>query len=201
MNMTQPNQIKLLKNALRADIKNKLKQLTTKEQEIQSNSVVDKLLKSPEYQNSFNVSIYLSSDNEINTTRIVQNVFESGKKCFIPRYNGDNMEMVILHSLQDFKTLPVTKWNIKQPSITESRTNCFDCGGLDLIIVPGVAFTKGGDRLGHGKGYYDRFLHECYGFQATKRPKTIALAFKEQIVEDVPVEESDVKIDLVLTAD
>lgn len=70
-------------------------------------------------------------------------------------------------------------------------------GGLDLVIVPGVAFTSNGGRLGHGKGYYDSFLHLLTKEQAHK-PTTVALAFKEQIVEEVPLHEHDVKIDYIL---
>ena len=62
--------------------------------------------------------------------------------------------------------------------------------------MPGLAFTRDGLRLGRGRGYYDRFLTEC--FQLPRKPSTIALAFKEQIFEMVPVEESDFHIGLVL---
>lgn len=71
-------------------------------------------------------------------------------------------------------------------------------GGLDLIIVPGVAFTTNGHRCGHGRGYYDKFL------KSVKNPevlRTVALAFKEQIYEEIPTAEHDVVIGKVLTPD
>ena len=64
-------------------------------------------------------------------------------------------------------------------------------GGVDLAIVPCVAMTVKGDRLGHGKGYYDAFLNQA-------KATTIAPIFREQIVEDIPMEEHDWKIDHVL---
>ena len=69
-----------------------------------------------------------------------------------------------------------------------------------MIIVPGVAFTRKGARLGHGKGYYDSYLHRCQKTMG-KMPTTIALAFKEQIVDSLPVSDTDVFIDQVLFED
>jgi hypothetical protein len=76
---------------------------------------------------------------------------------------------------------------------------CFIPGGLDLILIPGLGFTLDGDRLGRGKGYYDSYLRKCRdrGFH----PKTIALAYKQQICDIIPVTESDMKVDCVLCPD
>lgn len=68
---------------------------------------------------------------------------------------------------------------------------------MDLIILPGVAFTIDGKRLGHGKGYYDTY-QSSFSQQHQTRPKTIGIAFKEQILPDIPTDEHDVKLDLVL---
>lgn len=74
-------------------------------------------------------------------------------------------------------------------------------GGLDLIIAPGVAFNKKGDRLGHGRGYYDGFLAKVAKLQ-TKPVITVGLALKEQIVESIPVDPNfDITIDYVLYDD
>lgn len=70
--------------------------------------------------------------------------------------------------------------------------------GLDLVILPGVAFTKNGKRLGHGMGYYDRYL-ELVGRQQKKMPFLVAIAFNEQIQEDIPTDENDFIMDIVLT--
>lgn len=68
------------------------------------------------------------------------------------------MDMVQLHSMSDWETLPLTKWKIKQPLLTDKRESVLETNNIDLIITPGVAFTKTGSRMGHGGGYYDRFL-------------------------------------------
>lgn len=71
-------------------------------------------------------------------------------------------------------------------------------GGLDLIIVPGVAFTRDGKRLGHGGGYYDRYLQD-YVKTTGRKPHLIAIAFNEQICKEIPTSELDHQVDLVLT--
>ncbi|XP_060258697.1 5-formyltetrahydrofolate cyclo-ligase-like [Ovis aries] len=73
-------------------------------------------------------------------------------------------------------------------------------GGLDLIFVPGLGFDKQSNRLGWGKGYYDTYLKRCLQSQDVK-PYTLALAFKEQICLQVPVDENDVRVDEVLYED
>jgi 5-formyltetrahydrofolate cyclo-ligase len=71
-----------------------------------------------------------------------------------------------------------------------------------MILLPGVAFTQKGDRLGHGMGYYDKFLSEYFGkYPNSSDHKThlIGLAFQQQILTDIPTDDNDYKLDLVLT--
>lgn len=140
---------------------------------------------------------------EVGTEKLLTHMFNAGKKVFIPRYAGQQMEMLHLRSIEDYSSLPLTKWNIKQPSLDDStRENALDCG-LDLVVVPGLGFTADGKRLGRGKGYYDTFLRECRA-RMEKKPFLVALAYDCQIVQehaDDPFpfnEEHDERIDLVL---
>lgn len=73
-------------------------------------------------------------------------------------------------------------------------------GGLDLILMPGLGFDKNGNRLGRGKGFYDLYLQRSMKHPKGK-PYTIALAFKEQLCEQVPVDDSDILIDEILFED
>lgn len=75
----------------------------------------------------------------------------------------------------------------------------FPTGGLDLIFMPGLGFDKQGNRLGRGRGYYDAYLKRC--MQQPVKPYTMALAFREQICPQVPVDEHDMKVDEVLYED
>ncbi|KAJ3277311.1 hypothetical protein HK104_003409 [Borealophlyctis nickersoniae] len=111
---------------------------------------------------------------EVSTADIIHNLFATGKNCFVPRWDGSEMEMVKLSSLEDYKSLPMNKWNIPGPSHDEARENALDGDGLDLIIVPGLAFDSQGWRMGHGKGYYDRYLQRlaAHAQQRGQKPPT-----------------------------
>ncbi|RLU16674.1 hypothetical protein DMN91_010742 [Ooceraea biroi] len=186
------------KSALRKEIKEILKTISLEEKQKQSASIFKKLCALKQYQDSKRVSLYLSTNDEVDTVPILKHILDMGKEAFVPQYQGKTMEMVRLKSMDDYETLPFTKWNIKQPSITDRRQNALETGGLDLIILPGVAFTTNGKRLGHGMGYYDKYLKRCFQRQSAK-PYLVAVGFREQIKEDIPTNEDDVLVDVVLT--
>ncbi|XP_077988648.1 5-formyltetrahydrofolate cyclo-ligase-like [Glandiceps talaboti] len=189
--------LKQVKTTLRRELKKRLASMTETERTKQSHFIMQRLIEHPEYKRSQRVSVYLSMPEEVNTMGILQHIFESNKACFIPQYIGDKMKMLRLQSMDDYDSLPKTKWNIKQPTEDEDREDALSTGGLDLIIVPGLGFTKDGDRLGRGKGYYDNYQRQCTESPLGK-PYTIALAYKEQICDEIPVSEFDVTIDHVL---
>lgn len=144
--------------------------------------------------------MFLSMDDEVHTEEIIEDVFKCGKSCFIPRYesSSSHMDMLKLSSLQDMKTLPLTSWNIPQPAEDDhSREEALAAGGLDLILMPGLGFDQLGRRLGRGKGFYDTYLERCIRHPRGK-PYTIALAFKEQLCQEIPVDDNDVLINEVL---
>ncbi|XP_044202882.1 5,10-methenyltetrahydrofolate synthetase (5-formyltetrahydrofolate cyclo-ligase) isoform X2 [Thunnus albacares] len=142
-------------------------------------------------------------DDEVRTEEIIKDVFKGGKSCFIPRYESSSthMDMLKLNSLQDMETLPLTSWNIQQPADDDNnREEALAAGGLDLILMPGLGFDMSGKRLGRGKGFYDTYLERCIRHPKGK-PYTIALAFKEQLCQEIPVNDNDVLIDEVLYED
>ncbi|XP_050293751.1 5-formyltetrahydrofolate cyclo-ligase-like [Anthonomus grandis grandis] len=185
------------KKAIRALIPDKIAQLSCEEKARQSKIVFNKLINLPVFNTSKRISVYLSTADEIDTEPIVRTIFAQGKECFVPRYCKAGMQMVKLRSMEDWETLPLTKWNIKQPLLKDVREDAIETGGLDLIICPGVAFTKKGDRLGHGGGYYDVFQKKLRETQKQSLT-SVAVAFKEQILDELPLTDRDVTVDMVL---
>ncbi|KAI8054847.1 5-formyltetrahydrofolate cyclo-ligase [Thamnidium elegans] len=90
---------------------------------------------------------------EIMTKNIILHLLNSDKNCFIPRCTKNTMDMVRITSVGDFESLPLNRWSIPEPPLDQERENALDGAGLDLILVPGVAFDKNKNRIGHGKGY------------------------------------------------
>ena len=115
--------------------------------------------------------------------------------------NSNKMDMVRLVDLEDYERLPRTKWNIKQPSEDEVREEALESeAGLDLVLVPGLAFSGRGERCGRGRGYYDTYLARAAAAQG-RAPATVALAFRQQLVAEVPTDPHDFTVDIVLCSD
>lgn len=192
--------LRAAKQALRKEIKRRVAALSQEEKERQSLVVSQKLFRHPKYMSAKRIAVFLSMDDEVCTQEIIKDVFKLGKSCFIPRYesSSSHMDMLKLNSLQDMETLPLTSWNIRQPAADDnSREEALAEGGLDLILMPGLGFDRSGNRLGRGKGFYDTYLERCIRHPKGK-PYTIALAFKEQLCQEIPVNGNDVLIDEVL---
>ncbi|XP_064095922.1 5-formyltetrahydrofolate cyclo-ligase-like isoform X1 [Macrobrachium nipponense] len=189
------------KAALRKEVKTIIDLLSVEEKCRQSKIVQEKLFENAIYKQSKRISLFLNMDDEIVTEPILMNALESEKACYIPRYDSksNHMDMVRLKSWNEYVSLPVTKWNIKQPSLSQECEEALSSGGLDLILVPGLAFTSQGHRMGRGRGYYDTYLAKCKAAMPSM-PHTIALAFKEQLLSHIPTDDKDMVIDVVLTA-
>lgn len=103
-------------------------------------------------------------NGELSTTKIVQDALQRGKDVYIPYIHtvdkSSVMDMLALESMTEFESLQPDKWGIPSLQATQipGRRDCFTETGLDLIVMPGMAFDTGFRRLGHGKGYYDHFL-------------------------------------------
>lgn len=141
------------------------------------------LLSMPEWKAAQNIAIYLSmSSGEISTAALVHRALEQQKTVYVP-YTYPSpiphaeeapsaiMDMLSLHSMQDFQSLEVDKWGIPTPSHASimERKNIMGLSkpvagaqtseeGLDMMLMPGMAFDTSMGRLGHGKGFYDFFL-------------------------------------------
>ncbi|TKS70353.1 5-formyltetrahydrofolate cyclo-ligase [Collichthys lucidus] len=195
--------LRAAKQALRKEIKRRVAAVTAEEKLRQSLVLSRKLFKHPKYVSCKRIAVFVNMDDEVRTEEIIKDVFRLGKSCFIPRYESrsSHMDMLKMKSLQDIQTLPLTSWNIRQPAEDDkSREEALATGGLDLILMPGLGFDRSGKRLGRGKGFYDTYLERCIRHPKGK-PYTIALAFKEQLCQEIPVGDNDVLIDEVLFED
>ncbi|SAM06231.1 hypothetical protein [Absidia glauca] len=203
INMT--TSLQLLKRTLRKEMATRLKAVTADSINSQSDGVFKQLIELDEFKASKSISVYISMPTcEINTRAMIRYILEADKTCYIPRCTKNTMDMVKITSWEDYLSLPINKWDIPEPPLHQVRENALDVNGLDLILVPGVAFDSDRNRIGHGKGYYDRYLLK-YQDWATRNNKpmvkTVALALQEQIVDlgTIPLEQTDQKLDHILT--
>jgi 5-formyltetrahydrofolate cyclo-ligase len=152
-----------------------------------------KLLSLPSFARARTVMTYLDFGSEVRTREYVPELWRLEKQVIVPYCTAYELQLFHLKSLDE---LAPGTWQILEPEL-ELRTQSdrhVEAADLDLIIVPGMAFDRNGDRLGFGKGYYDRLLRLV-------RPDAvkIALAFECQIVDAIPVLPHDVRMDMVVT--
>ncbi len=173
------------KKELRRKVRQEREALTREYVKEYSHQVSELLLKSNEYIESHVVMSYMSIKNEVDTTDINARVLEDGKTLLIPRINDrDEVESVELEL--GIQLVDDNKYSI--PEVLEGVV--YPKEGIDLVVVPGVAFDKSGNRIGFGKGYYDRFLKGCSA-------KRVAVVYPFQIVECIEAEGHDEKVDKI----
>ncbi|CAD5207775.1 unnamed protein product [Bursaphelenchus okinawaensis] len=190
---------------LRKEMAEKLAKISQEEIDRKSKIVFEKVKSSEWFIRSQRISVFVNTAGEIKTDEIIKLALLQNKEVFIPWFEKGNprMFMVQLDTVKDFDNLKPTLWDIRQFESIDGKTTYDNTGPLHLILAPGVAFTTAGDRCGHGMGFYDKFFVEHTGksYPNAPAPYKVALALSEQIIDKVPVDETDVKMDIVLAAD
>lgn len=146
-----------------------------------------RLLETTEFQGAAVVALYSPILNEVFTEELFRAARQAGKVVAYPRVRGEGLEFIATAEADDLRH---GAFNVLEP--IGERTIPLDA--LDLVVVPGVAFDRGGHRLGYGKGYYDRVLHPKGGGRLL-----IGLCFELQLVDALPAEAHDVAMDLLIT--
>ncbi|MCQ2305990.1 MAG: 5-formyltetrahydrofolate cyclo-ligase [Bacteroidales bacterium] len=171
------------KKELRANIK-ALKKQHTKEQLLeQSELILAKLEQDEDFKKACIVMIYSALPDEVQTQAFLEK-WRHEKKIILPTVVGDD---IIPVELAEDTGFAVGDFNILEPQ-NEPYT-----GGYDLIVVPGVAFDRNGNRIGRGRGYYDRFL--CKHLNVRR----IGVCFDFQLVDEVPTEPNDIRMDKIIS--
>ena len=136
------------------------------------------------------LAVYLASPDEINIDPFIEYMLRAGVEVVAPRWNGETYELAKLKGL-DEKNLRLGPMGIREPVDTDA----VEPKEVDAWIIPGLAFTRGGKRLGYGGGWYDRFLAS-----APKDAAKIGVAYSFQIVDDFPAEPHDIPLTDVVGA-
>ncbi|BCZ44232.1 5-formyltetrahydrofolate cyclo-ligase [Clostridium gelidum] len=182
------------KKILRKEILAKRKNIDTVEKEEKDRKILEKFYESKYYIEAKNIFIYISYDSEINTKGIINKALMDNKKIYVPRteFKTRLMDAVKITSLDN---LIESEYGILEPSAEEPH---IDPNGLDLIVVPGVAFDINGGRMGYGAGFYDRYF-EKISKDNMKKVIKLALAYDFQILEKIPMNEQDVPVNYIIT--
>ncbi len=179
-----------MKKRVRKQIRKKLAELNPTVLHAKSMAACKRLITQPEFERARVVMLYLSMPGEVDTAPLALRGWQDQKTVSAPKCSWDHRRIVPLqiHSME--AGLVATKGALREPEAGEP----VPLETLDLVVVPGMAFDRRGNRLGRGAGFYDRFLASPQ-FRGT----AVGLAFREQVLEQLPVRENDVPVHMLVT--
>jgi len=164
----------------------KMRRDMTEEQVMElSELICNKIRETAAYKEAEKICLYMPIDNEVDVTMLAHQAWTEGKSLWLPKTNGTVMDFFKFDQDTSFVT---GAYGMLEPVSEE----VLEMDGRTLVLMPGVAFSYEGGRIGYGGGYYDKYLHghtEC---------KTIAVCYGFQILDELPLEEHDVKPDMII---
>jgi 5-formyltetrahydrofolate cyclo-ligase len=179
------------KKALRASVIARRDALDPETRRTGSQTITAKLIALPEYRAAAVICAYVSFGSEFDSAAFCSDVMASGKRLLLPRINRKT-RMLELREVKNLGgDLVAGVWGISEPG---ERCRIVPWSAAEFLLVPGVAFTVTGERLGYGGGYYDRLLSGL----GAKTPR-IAAAFTLQVVNSIPTGPNDQRVHLIVT--
>ena len=172
------------KKELRAWIRQQKRAMTDDQIDSASRRLGELFRNHPLYQNADTIYGYLPYNQEVRTVPMLEQAIRDGKRVAVPKVIGEEMKFFYL---TDF-VCQLGYCNIPEPTGEEPEAH----DPKALVLMPGLAFDREGRRIGYGGGFYDRFL------SAEPEHPTLALCYGFQMVEQLPVEEFDIPVDVVI---
>ncbi len=173
------------KKELRRLIKERKKLFSPERAIIDSEKIFSQIEMLPQFQQAEVVLAYWSLADEVITHEFVQR-WADKKRLVLPIVVGETLELRVFNGVE--KLVTSNSFGILEPKTEE----LVDPKAVDFAIIPGLAFDRKGNRLGRGKGFYDRFLKETNAFK-------VAVGYEFQILDEVPVSSFDVPVDMVVS--
>jgi 5-formyltetrahydrofolate cyclo-ligase len=178
------------KSDIRKDILYKRNSLS--ESEIINNSKIISLrvIATKEYQSSKSIGAYYPTGSEVKTFDIIKHSIDNKKEIGLPQVI-DSTKIKFFKIIEDsFEKIKFTKGKY---GIFENSLSTTSIDQMDLLIIPGIAFDLQGNRIGYGKGYYDRFL------SSRKTKYVIGLAYETQVINESPNNHYDIPVNIIIT--
>lgn len=181
------------KKALRQSAKSFRNKLTKDDISVFSQKIHTQLFHFTLFEQSDVILLYASLAGEVETLTFIQLLLKNGKKVYCPVTRGETMEFYRVFSPEE---LTEGDFHVLEPNATPGNIFIPEKHTKFCIILPGLMFDKKGNRLGYGKGFYDKYLSALpEGLQFTK----IALSFDSMVKDTIPSEETDHRADYIIT--
>lgn len=175
------------KKTLRREIREKKRAMTEEQITAASERLGELFRACHQYQNAKTIYGYLPYNQEVRTVPMLELAMKDGKRVAVPKCYGDEMRFLYM---DDLSRVEKGYAGIPEPIADEPVAD----DPTALVLMPGLAFTKDGKRMGYGGGFYDKFL------ASEPNHPTVALCYDFQMVEDLPTEDYDIPVDCVLWA-
>ncbi|UCF44376.1 MAG: 5-formyltetrahydrofolate cyclo-ligase [Planctomycetota bacterium] len=178
------------KAQLRSEMQKHLLQMSDEQRSGKSHKACQNLISTPQFQNASAIMMYLSLPHEVDTSEAILHAWQLGKVVAVPKISWQQRHMIPVQ-INSLETGFSTSASGLRNPITGIPTPFAE---IDLVVTPALGFDRKGNRLGRGGSYYDRFFIN----DELKAPRC-GFAFAEQIVDSVPVAETDVPVDFLVT--
>ena len=175
------------KKELRRQIREQKRAMSEEEIVAASERLGELFLNCPQYKDAKTIYGYLPYNQEVRTVPMLEQAMKDGKRVAVPKCYGEEMRFIYM---EDLSMVEKGYANIPEPVADEPVAQ----DPTALVLMPGMAFTRDGKRMGYGGGFYDKFL------AAEPDHPTVALCYAFQMVEDLPTEDYDIPVDCVLWA-
>ena len=188
------------KARLREVFRRRAMELSEEERAVSDRAIGDAVLSSELWREARSVFLYISVKEEPDTRRLLSRAIEEGKAVYAPKClrSPDGSPRMLAVRLRSPEDLVPGAFSIPEPRCDpEAPPEILPPDGIDLALLPCVSATKNGDRLGHGAGYYDRFLAEG----RPGKPATVCLCRAALLSEELPAGPHDIPADCVATED
>lgn len=193
-----PMTIQVMKQAIRQRIIADREQLTAAERACLSQAISERIANLNAYRTANTVLAYMSFGAEFSTEEWVQQALRDDKCVLLPKVNRATNELDIYRVSDLQHDLAPGLWNIREP-LVERCAKINTLKEVGFILLPGIAFGRDGARLGYGGGFYDKLLARMKDANQGCHPALVAGAFAIQLVEGIPQEATDHKVEWVVT--
>jgi 5-formyltetrahydrofolate cyclo-ligase len=180
-----------MKRNIRKETLRKRDEISPDIKSVKDSLIKQRLFSTHEYVYAKTIFFYASFRSEVETLSMIRESLKIGKRIVLPKVDKKRRGLN-LYEIKDINELSQGYMGILEPFLPDKRL--IDLDEIGLIITPGAAFDYSGNRLGYGGGYYDITLSE-----RKKNIPVIGLAYEEQIVDMIPSEKHDVKVDMIVT--
>lgn len=177
------------KKAIRKNILDALRSMSPEDHDVRSREAIRRLRADTGYIEAGTIGVTISRFPELDTRPLVEAAWKDGKQVAAPKCDPSDRSMQFRY-IRSYEELETVYMDLLEPA--EDRTLPAGKEEIDLLVVPGVAYSESGYRVGFGGGYYDRYLMQFRGVK-------VSLAFENQLCGEVPVESHDIPVDRIFT--